>query len=438
MSDNNGDNNDMTRFTILVLALLVVVLFGAQVKAQDQLIVAVSPHVNEDQRQSQGEAVIRFLAEAVKRGESAVILNAYDLTQIGVFSVPDNRAYENPRAKVTANRAAIAGLLTLQAQDAYAGTVDYPIDLPGLLRYVAEAYRGGGELVIIGSPLYDMPREAHLSMAEGGVPGDGLIQATRGVSAFGAAGAGEALSGYRVHFAAIDPDWALHDRHAFAVERFLTLLIEANGGQLVSFAGDLATVFDQVSRGEEPRPHGFVLEETDKREILYFRPNTAPRALARDMSGGDAAYTGGEVVNGLEIGLYWTCEACDLDLYVVEPGGEVISYINREPGDGLAFYKNLRSGPDDDRSLEVVILDGPIDLNQVSVGVNLYSGHSPEGATGELRFTVDGHTYVRAFRIAAETGNYGEGMRVIEGAGSSDDAADSAWVFARVLDTLRN
>ncbi len=438
MSQHNKGNDDMTKFVIVILALLVAVLFGAQVKADDRLIIAVSPHVSEDQRQTQGEAVIRFLAEDVGRGQSAVILNAYELSQIAVFSVPDNRAYENPRAKVTANRAAIAGLLTLEAQDAYSGAVDYPIDLPGLLRYVAEAFPGGGDLVIIGSPLYDMPLEAHLSMADGGVPGDGLIRATRGVSPFGASGAGAALSGYRVHFAAIDTGWPLHDRHAFAVERFVTLLIEANGAQLVSFAGDLATVLDRVRRGAEPRPHGFVLEDTDKREILYFRPNTAPRALARDMSGGDAAYSGAETVDGLEIGLYWSCETCDLDLYVSEPGGEVISYLNREPREGAAFFKNLRSGPDDDRSLEVVILDGRIDLSEVFLGVNLYAGHSPEGATGELRYTIDGHTYVRAFRIAAETGNYGEGMRVIADGDVTEGEPNSAWVFARALTTLRN
>lgn len=429
----------MTKLVIVILALLVAVLFGAQVKADDRLIIAVSPHVNETERQTQGEEVIRFLAEEVGRGGEAVLLNAYDLTQIATFAVPDNRAYENPRAKVTANRAAIAGLMTFEAEGAHAGGVDHPIDLPGLLRYVASTYPDGGDLVIIGSPLYDMPREAHVSMADGGVPGDGLIRATRGVSPFGAAGAGEALAGYRVHFAAIDPEWALHDRHAFAVERFVTLLIEANGAELVSFAGDLATVLSQVRRDALPQPHGFVLEDTDKREMLYFSANTAPRALARDMSGGDAAYTGGEIVeNGIEIGLYWPCAPCDLDLYVREPGGEVVSYINREPGDGLSFYKNLRSGPDDDRSLEVVILDGPVDLNEVSIGVNLYSGHSPDGATGELRFTIDGHTYVRPFQIAAETGNYGQGMRVIGDGEAVEGETNRAWVFARALTTLRN
>ncbi len=428
--------NAMTRFVFVLLALVAVGLVCGPAKAQD-LYIALSPHVSEEQRQAQGEAVIRFLAEEVEPGESAVILNAYDLTPVATFAVPENRAYENPRAKLTANRAALVAILTLEPELPRASnSVDCPINLPGLLRHMAQAYPGGGDLIIIGSPLYDMPRESHVSMASGGVPGDGLIQATRGVSPFGAADAGDALSSYRVHFAAIDPEWALHDRHAFAVERFITLLIEAHGAELVSFADDMETVFSQVRRGAERRVHGFVLEETNKREMLHYRANTAPRALARDMSGGDAAYTGPDVIDGpVEFGLYWPCEACDLDLHVRHgEDGRIFSYLDSEPGPDGAFYKNFRLGPDDDRSLEVIDLEGPVDLSAVLIAVNLYAGHQPGGAPGELRITIDGHTYVRPFVIAAETGNLGGGLYGLQ----MGDEPNDAWVVTRADTTLRN
>jgi hypothetical protein len=419
---------------IIIMALAAFFLSLASADGQE-LTIAVSPHLSADQRQDQGEAILRFLANEVGRGETAQIINAYDLVPIATFSVPDNRAYENPRAKIAVNREAVAALLTLEPTFHRApGDVEFPINLPGLLRYLAARSGTSGDLIIIGSPLYDMPLEAHLSMASGGVPGDGLIRATRGISPFGASGEGQSLQGVRVHFAAIDQGWALHDRHAFAVERFTTLLIEAFGAELVTFAGDMETVFSQLRDGATAPNHGFVLEDTDKREILYFRADTAPRALLRDMSDGAASYTGPSRVDGeIEIGLFWPCQSCDFDLHVrPEAGAAVLSYLNHRSPEGR-FYKDIRHGADDDRSLEVIVLDGPVDLSALGVWVNFYGGNVQSYGRAELRITIAGHTYVRPVEITARAGDGGAGRaEVIE-----NSAADMAWSTINLLALLR-
>ncbi|MFT6660691.1 MAG: hypothetical protein ACJA0K_000668 [Maricaulis maris] len=422
---------------VFILNLFFILSVAASASAQD-LLIAISPHVSEQERQSQGEAVVRFLAEHVAPGRSAEIINAYDLSPIATFTVPDNRAYQNPRAKVTANRAAIAAILRLEPQSQRAATaIAYPLDLPGLLRFVGNAYALDSEtdLIILGSPLYDMPAEAHVSMTTGGVPGDGLIRATRGTSPFGAGDVRVELEGLRVHFAAIDPDWALHDRHAFAVERFTTLLVEAYGAEMVSFSNDVDTVFNQVRRGAEARPNGFVLEETDKRQILFFRPNTAPRAIGRDANGERASYTGPSNVDGpVEIALFWPCQTCDLDLHVeAHPGAARLSYRNRETSEGQ-FYKDIRTGPADDRSLETIDLHGPVDLTTLSIWINAYGANAPNGVEVELRITIDGRTYARPLRLEATVGDFGAGREgVIE-----NGATDPAWIAIDPLALLRH
>lgn len=419
-----------------LIILLFTILAPLTASSAESLTIAVSPHVDETQRRAQAEAVIRYLAAEVEPGQSALILNAYDLIPVGAFKVPDKRAYENPRAKLAVNRNVIAALMTLEPQsNRESAQIDYPVDLPGLLHYLGDTHAGGGDLIVIGSPLYDLPQEAHLSMARGGVPGDGFIRATRRTSPLGAAGEADALPGLRVHFAAIDPDWALHDRHAFAVERFITLLVEAFGAELASFSSDLETAFMQAGRSAPPRSHGFTLEETDKLEILYFRPNAAPRTAVRDMTQGPVAYTGPALVQGdVEIGLFWTCESCDLDVHVqARPGADILSYLNHQSPEGR-FFKDIRSGGDDERSLEIVTLSGPVDLSALELWVNLYAGDTPGGAELELRVTIGSRTYQRALSLEAETGDGGAARgRVIE-----QGESDPAWLAVDLVTLLRH
>ncbi|WP_271184909.1 hypothetical protein [Maricaulis virginensis] len=419
---------------VTVLALFWLPLTPSEAQ---NLTIAISSQTSDAERQEQGEAVLRFLASSVEPGQSAEIVDAYDLTPVATFSVPEGRAYQNPRAKIAVNRQAAAQILRLEPDLARsANEVQRPINLPGLLRYLGEACSldGGHDLVIIGSPLYDMPREPGVSMREGRVPGDGLIQGTRGSSPFGADGMGDRLAGVRVHFIALDPGWALNDRHAFAVERFTALLVDAFGADLVSFSNDMDSGFASVAAQASAPDRGFILEETDKMEMLIFASEMGPIASGRDMDTGRRFYVGPPMINDrVEIGLYWPCSSCDLDIYARPHDDAQIVYYGRISTPQGRFFKAFRMGSEDHRAQEQIVLDGPIDLSALRIWVNFYGGRSSGGAEAELRITIGGETYTRPLRIPANAGNGGAGQSAVTG----DGADNPAWVAIEPLSLLR-
>lgn len=418
-----------------VSVLLVATALSGAAHAQN-LVVALSPHVSEAERREQGEAVLTFLAETLRPGESADIIDGYGLARVATFAVPENRAYENPRARLNANRDAARAVLTLAPRaEREAGGVQRPLNFPGLLRYVGETYDGPLDLVVIGSPLYDMPLEPRASMAGGGVPGDGYIQSSRDETPFGAAGSADLLSGVRVHFAAIDPDWALHDRHAYAVERFNALEVRAFGGELVSFADDMETVFARVENHVSAPARDWQLEQTDKRDMIVFAPNTGSPASARDVQRGTGPYTGPARVGGpVLVGLYWECAVCDLDLYVrASPSADTLSYLLKDSPEGH-FGKSFRQGAADTGDLEAILLDGPVNLADLRIWIDFYGGTAPGGVNAELRVTVGDFTYVRPVNIPAREGDYGVSRELVIGVGGNDPA----WLEFEALALLRD
>jgi hypothetical protein len=436
----NPDPKGPVFMRMLISILLCLGLFAVMPKgtanAQD-LTIALSPHVSEAERREQGEATLRFLATHLQPGESAEIVNAYDLSPLATFEVPEGRAYENPRAKLNVNRQAVAAVLQIESSsERQANEVQRPINLPGLLRYLGETgpLGEGHDVVIIGSPLYDMPLEANVSMRGGRVPGDGLIRGTRGSSPFGAEGMAGHLSGARIHFVALDTDWAMHDRHAFAVERFTALLVEAHGGHLVSFANDPASVFRAVETGSQTPERSFVLEDTDKLEMLIFPAESGLLSTGRNMANGDLVYTGPSRIDGpVEISLYWPCETCDLDLHVrAAPDAAILSYLRHNTSQGR-FTRDVRMGGADRRALETIILNGPVELEALQLWVNFYGGASAGGADSELRVTFGGTTYVRELHIPAPSGDGGtHRTTVIDG-----EQSDAAWLAITPLALIR-
>ena len=427
----------MKLFMSVLITVLALTWLSASPSEAQNLTIAISSQTNEAERQEQGEAVLRFLAGNIEPGHWAEVIDAYDLTPVATFSVPEGRAYQNPRAKIAVNRQAAAQILRLEPSLARsANEVQRPINLPGLLRYLGEARSlgEGHDLIIIGSPLYDMPREPAVSMREGRVPGDGLIQGTRGSSPFGADGMEDRLAGVRVHFIALDPGWALNDRHAFAVERFTALLVEAFGADLVSFSNDAESGFASVAARASTPDRGFILEETDKMEMLIFASEMGPIASGRDMETGRRFYVGPSMVSDrVEIGLYWPCSACDLDIYARPNNAAQIIYYGRDATPEGRFFKNFRMGSEDRRAQEQIVLDGPIDLSALRIWVNFYGGRSNGGAEAELRINIGGETYTRPLRIPANAGNGGAGQSAVTGNG----AENPAWIAIEPLSLLR-
>ena len=399
----------------LILCLLIFVfLFTAHSVLARELVMALSPYQNVATAKQQVSSVLKFLT-GLEPGDSAILLDGYNLTTIGEFTIPDNPAYKSPKARLGANRATVGALMRFAKNTLPVGGDNVPsvtgaLRLPQLLRYVSENYSGGDtDLLVWGSPLYDDPKEPEFSMADGLIPGDGHLNNSRSKTPFGTADNPELLTGMRVHFVNTG---SLHsDRHSFYIQRFWTLYIEQSGGVLVSFGGDLPAIFRRARNNAGPIRHNYTPDNSTKLEMIrlhrekveqsiYERPVTTaplpPHILKR--------------AEGVEIGLSWDCGHCDLDLYARPfPGAQVVFYGHTVSGEAR-LWKDYRQSPAPGNGRETIAFTVPLDLRALQIAVNFYKGEAQGGVNAELRLSIEGRTYAIPLHIAATNGNAGKGV----------------------------
>lgn len=397
---------------IFKLVCMTLAFWGAAFKAEArEIVIGISPYLSQTEHQKTAQELVGFLI-GLEGGDKAMLIDAYHLTTIGEFIVPEGETYRHPKARIAKNRAVIAALMNLPNSvpaDAARPAVAGAVLLPQFLRHVAGQYQGSEkvDILIIGAPFYDSPADAALSMADGLVPGDGHIRASRQNSLYGTVETPEALKNLRVHFALVGDRSFLNDMHDFYLTRFWTLYVSAMQGKLVSFTADLKTVFSNVKTGREPLPNAFKLEETDRLEMIrvrkielqssiYQRPLSTTKLTAQQLRR-----------SFVEIGLSWGCVHCDLDLHArPHPDAQTLSFSNTRTAEGV-YYKDFQKSPRSTNGFETIEFLVPVDLETLRIAVHFFAGAAPNGVDGELRITVDGNTYAKSFHIPASSGNAG-------------------------------
>jgi hypothetical protein len=262
-----------------VSLLLLLTLFGManQAPARDMAI-GLSPYQNADVAEKQIKSLVEFLAESLEPGDRCMLFDAYHVQTLGIFAVPDKAVYRQPKAKVQANRQVVAAMIQ------FARTAKRPdgdgepsvigaIRIPQALRFIGQDYpvMQDSDVILLGSPLYDDPKDQPFSMRPNHIPGDGHLTKARNVTPYGIKGQDSLLAKRRVHIAFLD-NWKQDDHHSYFVQRFWTLFVEGQGGQLSSFTHDLPTLFQRVKSNAASPKHDYKVEPTDKLEMILMRP----------------------------------------------------------------------------------------------------------------------------------------------------------------------
>lgn len=418
---------------VLLSAFALSISLAGPVHARES-VVALSPFGSPEGQMKLIEQVAMYLAASVEPGENAYLIDAWNKRLIATFSVPNNSAYKNPRAKLKANRTALRSAAAF-AKAARGGAEEGAIDLPGTLRFVGSSYPAKTErdLIIIGSPLHQDPKSPSSDMAAGAVPNDDHIAASRAHSTFGAADEKGRLENYSAYFGAPNGDWVISDRHAYAVEQYVSLSISQRGATLVTFSSNPATPFEDAA-AEASLPVGDrEAVFSGKLEMVTFAPEDTPlgsiyeREISRDRPRISMLRRADQV----EIGIRWNqCPSCDLDLMAKpDPNAATISYKNPVSTEGRLYKDYLRSPARN--GFETIAFGVPVDLTKLRLAVNLFNGKpGDQGVTGEIRIAIGPRTWAGEFTIPAKHGNGGAGE---EATVKDGKPANSAWVVINPL-----
>ena len=427
---------------ILVLSFLLVLFSLSGQASAREMAIGFSPYVETGIAETHINSVLKFLAETLEPGDRCVLFDAYQVQTIGTFTVPDKAVYRQPKAKVQANRQAVGALSQFARAAKKPHGENEPsvigaIRIPQALRFIGQDYPAmqDSDVILLGSPIYDDPKEQAFTMRLNHVPGDGHLTKTRSVTPFGIRGQDSLLAKRRVHIAFLD-NWKQDDHHSYYVERFWTLFVEGQGGQLSSFTHDLPTLFQRVKSNTASPKHDYKVEPTDKLEMILMRPPTVKRQTSiyeRPVSTAPLSTEAVRHAANVEVGITWECGGCDLDLYGQNfLGSTPLWFLCTQTKDGQ-YFKDFRNSPRSANGYETLAYHVPVDLNVLLLAVNFYNGKSPGGVKVEVRISVNGQTYAKKFHIPAQEGNGGVGRQETI---TARRASNSGWLVIDPLEVL--
>lgn len=426
---------------LVFLSLMFLLFMVPNQSSAYEMAIGLSPHQDTRQAEMQVKQVLQFLTETIQPGQSALLFDAYHLRTLGAFAVPSNPSYRHPKAKLNANAKTIAALFEFAKQagllpGTQESAMQNALRWPQALRFIGQNYpvKEKAHLILLGSPLFDDPAEQGFSMRNGRIPGDGHLTSERARSPYGTKGQETVLSQWRVHLAFPGWSWKRDDHHAFYVQRFWTLHIERQGGQLATFTNDTPTLFERVRTNAAAPPHQYKAELSDKVEMIQLRPPTVKQTSIYERPVTTVPLSAEAVrhATNVEVGVTWSADI-DVDLYgQLAPGTSVLWFLNMQTPEGQ-YFKDWTSSPRASSGYETLAFQKPVDLNSMLLAVNFYHGKALGGVQGEVRIAVNGQTYAKPFHIPAEQGNGGIGRQETLAARR---AHNTAWLVIDPMEVL--
>ncbi|AEI93863.1 hypothetical protein [Roseobacter litoralis] len=423
----------MKYFNVTACAVSALLAFTAPLQARDTVFV-VSPDQPAAALKSQLEMSIQHVLETLKAGETAIFIDGQNARMLGIFLVPEGKAYENPNARITANRDVLSALKKVidAAENGNDDGATGVANIPGALRLIASNFtagEGGADLVVLADPRFSDALAPSVSMMGGAVPGDGHVLAKPSQSPFGTKGFENGLRGYDVYFGMLGANWAVSNAHRAYVERLLAASASAMGGKPQVISDDLNTLFARLKSDVDAQVSFDPLVATDKLEMITFAPDTGdvPDIFTRDATRSPAPRSYLREVKGLELALSWDCDGCDLDLYAwPSPASDVIYFQQSQTDEGQLF-KDFTNSPNLTNGYETIQFSSAVDPSALQIAVNLYRGTPPGGTvTGELRLGVGDDVWITSFQINAPDGNKGYGGDIVVSQGR---APSEHWVM---------
>lgn len=394
-----------------LLFLLFSLLFSMSFAHAKSLIVGVSPYWDDTSHQQQFVQVMKF-ASSLDVGDRVILIDAFNLTSLGEFVIPEGKLYQNPKFLLQKNGKVVAALKNVKQSPQGVTRVNGAVRLPHFLSYVAEYYSHHDDktIAMIGSPFFDDVREPSYSMLNGFFPNDTHITASFEKSLFGTKGLETQLKDWDIHFAYSDSAM-MSSRHAYYIGRFLSLYVENLGGRLATFTSDIALTLKRAWSRTVPTEHSYTLKPADRLQMLRLRisdsqiPIHSRRLSSRQLSDDELVDA-----RDVQISAVWDCE-CDIDLYARgNPYAEIISFEKSNTDEGW-YFKDVRSIDNNLTTYESIEFYNPINLNTMQIALAFYSGHAPQGVNGSLRLAVGDDTYAIPFHIDTTQGNNTIGVK---------------------------
>lgn len=349
--------------------------------------------------------VVQSTVNQMQPGDHVAYYDAQNIQHICSISLPEKEAYKHPKVKMRVGAPCIKKLIQHIDND----QVVHKIKLPQFLRFIGEnhiAFDQEHDVIIIGNPLY-LSGDA-FDMSGSKVPGDGHLQNSVSHTVFGIDNP-ELLKNIRLHIG-YPEEFSAHDQHHWHVKRFWTLFAEKQGGELVSFTGDLSTLLNRVKKNTNAPKHSYELQDTTRLEMIQLAPvklKETRSIFQRPVEKGNLSPSDIKAARDVQIGITWDCTQCDLDLHVrPHASADVLSFRRTQTEEGR-YWKDFRNAPA--HGFETIDLSGVTDLRDVLIAVNFYSGEATSPLTGEIRLAVGNKTYAKAFTINASYGNNGKG-----------------------------
>ena len=404
-------------YLALGLAIGVSAAEAPQSNAGTQIfVVGLSPYLDRSVKDEVYRGLVRLLVEDLPLNSTVTVYDAFDLKSITHVTLPNSRVFNSSKTRANQFAPAIRELKAFLAQEHTKPTgahlhFDSALRVPQFADFLADNLPAGARpltVLLVGSPLYQDPKEPSFSMVDGYFPSDGHLQASREDSVFGFTGSTNGQPALAVHWLYFGDPW-ISDLHKEKVTRFWTLYFERRGGELAAFTQDVPTTlqsFCHVSVGAPGSARGWVVDaQQTKLEMLRVsRSVELSDWITRDTLPETAPKPPNVMVGPMKIGIRWK-DNIDLDLYATpHHGAETLFFQHTRSPEGY-YYKDHRSSPG--REYEFIEFESPVDCREVEAFVNFYRGSTPEGPRGEVRIEFDGRIYSGTFSIEASEGNRG-------------------------------
>ena len=106
-----------------------------------------------------------------------------------------------------------------------------------------------------------------------------------------------------------------------------------------------------------------------------------------------------------KVGTRWACD-CDFDLHISHPDDDTRLNYEQTVNTMGRFSKDWRNSPDAERAYEYIDFFKPIDVLDLDIWINFFSGEAPNGAKGTIRIWIEGQDGVweAPFEIPSNTG----------------------------------
>lgn len=362
------------------------------------------------------------IAKIVTTLEPGDRFRLYDLKNQKIVTAIDvpigKEAYKNPRVLVSRfapQFKQIKGYIEAQPPEKKDNFFLFPQFLNELSTHVIKPDEKS-HILVVGNGMYHDTREPHFSMVNERFPSDGNLRANIEKSVYSTKNKMNYLKDAKVHFVYTN-EWDT-DIHRDRVNRFWSLFIKSQGGQLVTFTSDGQTGLDRFTEENPKVLVDYNLDESDREAVMIELrretvevSDTTPQMGIAWLKDNTPIYQGkpDEFVGSLKVGIRWKCKNCDYDLWVKSDSENKWLYFgNKSTSDGY-FNKDYLDSPDKANALEYSVIEKDIDIRKLGIRVNLYSGtlSDADSNQGEVRAYYNGKVYSTPFKVKATKGNRG-------------------------------